>query len=107
MDPTEKEQNKTKLKNEKLKKKMKEHNVKINDRLKSIKRITDEHDMPEMRKVNDKFGQAYKERKEFGKELMKAKQNCMALKSKVDEFLKEQNMLMIKLKGGFKKKANR
>ena len=102
-----KENKKDNAKKDKLSNRRADHEKKIKTRLKKIKEITEPYShMKEMRMVDKKFQQAYKERIEFGHELMNAKQNCISLKSKVDEFLKQQNMLMIKLKGGFRKKNN-
>lgn len=101
-----KDEKKQDTKAEKLKNKMAEHEKRIDRRMMAIGEITQEYpDMREMKFVHHKFDQAYSQRKEFGKELLKAKENCMELKSKVDEFLRQQNMLMIKLKGGYKKKS--
>jgi len=101
----EKGQKKTN-KEEKLKNKTSDQEAKIEQRLQRIKEISSVHQgMKEIDSIQTKFGESYAQRKNFAKEIHRAKDNCSNLKEKVDEFLRQQNMLMIKLKGGFKKKG--
>ena len=85
----------------KLDLKKEEHEKKIQDRLKEIDKITDKYpELKEMREINSKFHDSYNKRVDFGQAMIRARENCGELKKKVERFLKQQNMLMIKLKGG-------
>jgi hypothetical protein len=113
-----KKEDKTALEKQRLEQKKTEQVNKIENRLKSVGVIvsrkqavkgddrsdeTDDHADPKARDtpfqlVLKKFDESYAKRKVFAEELLKSRQNCAELKSKINKFVKQQNMLMIKLK---------
>ena len=94
-----KKEEKVALDKKKLELKKEEQMNKIKKRMECIEKITSE--LPEVEEMNilhGKFGESYEKRKVFSEELLKSRQNCGELKSKIQKFVKQQNMLMIKLK---------
>ena len=94
-----KKEEKVALDKKKLELKKEEQMNKIKKRMECIKKITSElPQVEEMYIFHGKFGELYEKRKVFSEELLKSRQNCGELKSKIQKFVKQQNMLMIKLK---------
>lgn len=58
--------------------------------------------LPQMVQIKEKFKESYQQREEFAEELLKARLNFTDLNEKINKFVKQQNMLMIKVKGGMK-----
>ena len=99
-----KKEEKTAVEKKKLEKKQREQEDHISQRVKEVKSITQPYlDMPQMVAITEKFEESYAKRKEFSEELLKSRQNCNELKNKINKFVKQQNMLMIKLKSSMAK----
>ena len=96
-----KKEEKTAVEKKKLELKRDEQLTKINNRIAMVDQITSSginNEMDEMKEINSKFHESYQKRVVFSDELLKSRQNCTELKSKINKFVKQQNMLMIKLK---------
>jgi hypothetical protein len=103
-----KKEEKPAVEKKKLEKKQKEQEDMIKERVAEVKKITAPYtqpnsETPQMVAITKKFEQSYEKRKEFSEELLKSRQNCNELKSKINKFVRQQNMLMIKLKSSMAK----
>lgn len=99
-----KKEDKTALEKQRLEQKNKDQVKKINTRWASVKVIASKDpESEDLQAVRAKFKESYNKRKVFAEELLKSRQNCAELKSKINKFVKQQNMLMIKLKSSMGK----
>lgn len=99
-----KKEDKTALEKQRLEQKHKDQVKKIDNRWQSVSTITNRNpESQELKVVSHKFQESYEKRKVFAEELLKSRQNCAELKSKINKFVKQQNMLMIKLKSSMGK----
>lgn len=99
-----KKEDKTELEKNRLKQKCEDQKKKIENRSKSVATITNRNPHSQVLKaVKQKFAESYKKREVFATELLKSRENCAELKSKINKFVKQQNMLMIKLKSSMGK----
>lgn len=88
----------------KLELKKEEQMKKINQRLQAVHSIVGPHeDKPGFQLLQEKFEESYDKRKVFTEELLKTRQNCAEIKSKINDFVRQQNMLMIKVKSNMSK----
>lgn len=88
----------------KLELKKEEQMKKIHQRLTSVQKITQAHPTdPGFQLLQEKFDESYEKRKIFTEELLKTRQNCAEIKSKINDFVRQQNMLMIKVKSNMSK----
>lgn len=94
-----KKEEKLAIEKQRLEMKNKDQIKKIDKRMEAVNKILeiDPH-CSEVLHVREKFQESYEKRKGFANELLKSRQNCTELKSKINKFVKQQNMLMIKLK---------
>jgi predicted nuclease with TOPRIM domain len=87
----------------KVKAKKAEKLLTIKKRVTAVESISTQYpDLPQMVQIKEKFKESYKQREEFAEELLKARLNFTDLNEKINKFVKQQNMLMIKVKGGMK-----
>lgn len=94
-----KKEEKVAVEKKKLELKKDDQIKKIKERIASVDLIADSNPrVEELQIVKHKFEESYEKRKIFSEELLKSRQNCGELKSKIQKFVKQQNMLMIKLK---------
>jgi hypothetical protein len=99
-----KKEDKTNLEKTRLEQKKLDQIKKIDNRWKSVEVITARNpESHELKAVNKKFNESYQKKRVFAEELLKSRQNCAELKSKINKFVKQQNMLMIKLKSSMGK----
>lgn len=102
-----KKEDKTALEKQRLEQKHKDQVKKITVRYASVKTICSrDPESTELNTVCNKFKESYNKRQVFAEELLKSRQNCTELKSKINKFVKQQNMLMIKLKSSIGKTSN-
>ena len=101
-----KKEEKVAVEKKKLELKKDDQLKKIRDRVASVDQIADSNPgVDELQILKHKFEESYEKRKIFSEELLKSRQNCGELKSKIQKFVKQQNMLMIKLKSTASKGA--
>lgn len=94
-----KKEEKVAVEKKKLELKKDDQIKKIKERVASVDQIADSNPgVDELQILKHKFEESYEKRKIFSEELLKSRQNCGELKSKIQKFVKQQNMLMIKLK---------
>ena len=99
-----KKEDKTALEKQRLDQKLKDQVKKITTRYSSVQTICSrDPESTELNAVRHKFKESYNKRQVFAEELLKSRQNCAELKSKINRFVKQQNMLMIKLKSSMGK----